>query len=497
MKFRLALIPILLLLIGVQIVRAQNLETSQALDTLQQNVKEYQLSNGLKVVMYRRGTAPIFSGVVAVHVGGSDEEIGYTGISHMFEHMAFKGTETLGTKNYAAEKELLDELEVIAKRSVGATNMLPADQKRWAEIHRQLKKIWDEGAFWQAYESRGAVNLNATTDRDLTTYIVSMPKTALEFWAWMESERILHPVIRQYYQERDVVLEEKRMRYENAPEARLGELLFSQIYTLHPYRMPVIGYDFDIKHITASDVKAFRERYYVPGNIAVALVGDVDPDKDIAVIEKYFSRIPVGPMPPRPPYVEPPQEGERRVILEEFASPSVLIAYRKPNYPDPDDPPLSVMYDMLAGSRTSYLYEELVKKQQIATGVAVSDEPGFQYPNTFVFQGAVRAPHTTEDFLVSFDKAVADFKAKPIDEAAVQLSKTRLAIGYLQGLRSNLGLAKDLASSQLLQADGWKSIINWYKDAMAVDAKAVRRVADQYLVNRSRTIGYLHKVSKK
>lgn len=500
-KFSSLLMSLLFILLqflqGAAVTQAQGEDTRLALQKLEQNVSEFTLSNGLRVIMYRRGTAPIFSGVASVHVGGSDEELGYTGISHMFEHMAFKGTKSVGTKDYGREKVLLEELEEIAKRSDSATKFSPQDQSRWQQIHAELKQIWIDGALWQAYETRGAQDMNATTDRDLTNYMVSLPRSSLEFWAWIESERLLNPVIRQFYQERDVVLEEKRMRYENAPENRLYELMFSTIYTVHPYRMPVIGYDYDIRHLTAQATEVFRRRYYVPGNIAIALVGDVNPAEDIKVIEKYFGRIPVGPIPERPPYVEPQQEGERRVILEEFASPIVAVAYRKPNYPHPDDPPLSIMYEMLAGGRTSMLYKELVEKKQLATGIDVEDAPGYQYPNAFFFSAAVRAPHSSQEFLQSFDNALEEFVKGPVDSQLLEMTKTRMATSYLQGLRSNLNLAKDLATSELTQKAGWRAIVNWYSEAMAVDADMIKRVSKQYLNKRSRTVGMLQKVSRK
>ncbi|MFM1847823.1 MAG: hypothetical protein RL417_1297 [Pseudomonadota bacterium] len=465
-------------------------ETRATLMRLADNVHTATLSNGLRVVLYRRGVAPVFAGAVGVRVGGTDEKPGHTGIAHMLEHMAFKGTTTIGTVDFRREKKLLDELEVLVQKQ-RADGSLPEDQKkRWDEIHAELEKLWVSEEFTRRYEERGAAGMNATTDSELTRYFTEMPRAAFEFWCQMESARILDPVMRQFYRERDVVMEERRMRSEDSPQGKLYEKLLGITFLLHPYQNPVIGYAGDIAGLTATQVRDFHRRYYVPSNIAVSLVGDVDPVRDLPVLEKYFGRIPRGPQPERPTAVEPPQEGMREVVIENKASPQMFISYRKMQYPHPDDAPVSILLEMLAGSSISPLYQELVKKRQIAAAIAYDEAPGNAYPNMAIFAVTTKAPHTNAQVLEAFDLTLARFKSRPIDPGALEIAKRAVAVEYLEHLRSNMSLAIDFVSSTLLY-DNWRALIDWYDEAMRVTPADIKRVADTYLVPSNRVVARL------
>ncbi len=454
------------------------------------------LPNGLSVALYPRGNAPVFAGVVAVRVGGSDEHVGETGISHMFEHMAFKGTPEIGTKDYQKERVLLDELEVLAAQAasegVEVHDLGEESLKLWNEIHEALKRLWITDQFTREFESRGAEGLNATTDSEMTKYFVNLPRTELEFWLKMESERILRPVMRQFYQERDVVMEERRMRYEDDPEGKLYELLRSTAFLAHPYKNPVIGYAFDIRGLTARMLESFHRRFYVPGNIAVAIVGDVRPSEDWPLIEKYFGRIPAKPLPARPHAVEPVQQGERRIVLEADASPSFYVAYRKVQYPHPDDAPISVMLEMLAGSITSPLQRTLVQRLRLAASVSHAEGPGVAYPNLMMFAVRPRAPHTNVEVLEAFDRVLQDFKNSGVTQNRLDIAKRSIATSYLSELASNTSLGKNFATS-MLQFGSWKAPFDWYEKAMAVTSADVQRVADQYLIHTARSIAMLER----
>lgn len=461
-----------------------------ALAALESKVRFYTLSNGLRVMLYRRGDAPVFGGAVGVRVGGSDEEAGSTGISHMFEHMAFKGTDTIGTKDYARERELLAELEDIVAK-FGAHLDFPAEvQARWTKLMEELNGIWDRSQFVRELEKRGASELNATTDKEMTRYFMNLPRSSFEFWAWIESERMLHPVMREFYQERDVVKEEKRMRYDDDPGGKLYETMLAVAYLSHPYRNPVIGYDEDLRSLTATAMDEFRRKYYVPSNMAVAVVGDVNPDEDIKVLEKYFGRLPTGPSPARPAIVEAQQQGERTFTLKAPAAPQVYIAYHKKNYPHPDDAPVTLMLEILAGRKTSPLYHELVTKRRIAADIGYSEAPGGAYPNLFLFYATPRSPHTNDEVLRAFDAVVAKFLADPIKEEDLQIAKRAVAVSHLGHLNSNLGLAIDFVTSELIYGD-WKAMMSWYDEAMRVTTADIKRVAEQYLRRDTRTVGKL------
>ncbi len=474
------------------VVRADVSETRATLSRLADNVHTATLSNGLRVVLYRRGVAPVFAGAVGVRVGGSDEKPGYTGIAHMLEHMAFKGTSEIGTRDFSREKKLLAELEELVRFQLPDGSLPAKEKKRWDEIHADLEKLWVAEEFTRRYEERGAVGMNATTDSELTRYFTEMPRAAFEFWCQMESARILDPVMRQFYRERDVVMEERRMRSEDSPEGKLYEHLLGMTFLHHPYQNPVIGFARDIAGLTATQVRDFHRRYYVPANIAVSLVGDVDPARDIPILERYFGRIPRGPLPERPQAVEPPQEGAREFVLENKASPQMFIAYRKMQYPHPDDAPVSILLEMLAGSSISPLYKELVKKRQIAAAIGYDEAPGNAYPNLAIFSLTTKAPHTNAQLLGAFDEVLEQFRARPVDPSALEIAKRAVAVEYLEHLRSNLSLAIDFASSTLLY-DNWRALIDWYDQAMRVTPADIERVAATYLVPRNRVVARLER----
>lgn len=462
-------------------------DSSSSLATMVSKVHYETLPNGVRVILYNRGIAPVFSGAVVVRVGGSDEVVGQTGISHLFEHMAFKGTRTIGTNDFGRERRLLARLEEIALESNAAQDLSPEQKAEWDEIHKELKEIWVSDDFSRRYEKQGAVGQNATTDKEFTKYFVDLPRSAFEFWCQMESDRLIRPVMRQFYQERDVVLEERRMRSDDDPGGRLYELLLGVAYQRHPYRAPVIGYEKDIRSLTATKLEEFRKRYYVPSNIVVSVVGRVNPEEDMKVIARYFGAIPKGPEIIRDIPVEAEPAGERRATIKMAASPQVIVAYAKPNYPHPDDPPLSVAAEILSGSKISPLYVELVRRRQLAAGIVNEEGPGNAYPNLLMFGATVKAPHTTDQLLRAFDSVVDRFRRTGPTEAQLEIAKRAIGMSFLGHLQSSQSLALDFASSELMYGS-WKASVEWYEKMSQVTVEDVKRVVDTYLVSDRRTI---------
>ena len=471
---------------------AQTDDSSSALAAMASKVHYETLPNGIRVILYNRGIAPVFSGAVVVRVGGSDEVVGETGISHLFEHMAFKGTKTVGTKDFSKEQRLLRRLEEISAES-DAANHLTAEQKaEWDEIHEELKEIWIGDDFSRRYEQHGGVGQNATTDKEFTKYFVDLPRSAFEFWCRMESDRLISPVMRQFYQERDVVLEERRMRFDDDPGGRLYELLLGVAYQRHPYRAPVIGYEKDIRGLTATELEAFRKKYYVPSNIVVSVVGRVNPAEDMKLISKYFGAIPTAPAIKRDIDTEPEPTGERRVTLKMRASPQIIIAYAKPNYPNPDDPPLTVAAEILAGSKISPLYVELVKRRQLAAAIGQEEGPGVAYPNLLMFEATVKAPHTNDALLYAFDSVMDRFRRNGPTQEQLDIAKRSIGMEYLGHLQSSQSLALDFASSELVYGS-WKASVEWYDKMTQVTVDDVKRVAQKYLVDDRRTIATIER----
>lgn len=463
-------------------------DSASALAVMASKVHVVTLENGVRVVLYNRGSAPVFAGAVVVRVGGSDEQPGQTGISHLFEHMAFKGTRTIGTKDYAREVQLLERLEQLAARSGAGQNLTAEQRAEWEALHKELRSVWVQEDFSRRYEQEGAVGQNATTDKEFTKYFVNLPRSAFEFWCKMEADRLSNPVLRQFYQERDVVQEERRMRSEDDPGGRLYELLLGVAYQRHPYRAPVIGYEQDLRTLTATQLEAFRRRYYTPRNIVVSIVGRVDLERDLPLIRQYFGALPAADAPQRSIMPESRQEGERRVSVRMPASPQIVIAYKKPNYPDPDDAPISVMAEILSGGRVSPLYTELVKRRQLAAGVSHEEGPGVAYPNLVMFSATVRAPHTTDAVLQAFDAVIAKFRRNGPTAEQLEIAKRSIAMEYLGHMQSNQSLALDFASSELVFGS-WRASVEWYDQMSRVTVEDVKRVAEKYLVPELRTIG--------
>lgn len=464
--------------------------SGQALKHLKSNVRKITLENGLRVILYPRKFAPVFSGVVSVGVGGVDESIGSTGISHMFEHMAFKGTSEIGTKDYAAEKPLLEELEKIVGKGKGIEEFTAGERVRWQEIHTKLAKLWRGEQFSEEYERRGAVGLNAHTDKEETRYYVSLPKNSFEFWCYMESERLLRPVMRQFYQERDVVLEERRMRFDDDPMGKLYEMFITNAFRLHPYKLPVIGFENDIKKLTATKLQEFAAKYYVPANIVLGLVGDIDIERDLPIVERYFGRLPLGRSPERTKIIEPRQTEEKRFSIEQKAGSAFMVGYHKPVYPNDDDPPVSLLEEILAGSKQSPLYEQLVKRGRLATSVSIQEVPGVKYPNLFVFTVVTKSPFKNATVLRRFDEVLTHFLDNGSTEEQLDIAKRSVASSYLGQMKSSAGLAGTLAASEV-QFGSWEVMVDWYEKAMKVTTADIDRVAKRYITPTNRVVGFL------
>lgn len=460
---------------------------AKILPTIAERVDERTLSNGLPVLFYRRGSAPIFSAVITVRVGGVDEKSGATGISHLLEHMAFKGTPSVGTRDYRRERPLLKKQERL--REIARDRALTEDERsELSQVEASLAEIWLPQQLDRELDRRGVVGLNATTSKEVTSYFLSLPRGAFEYWAWLESDRLVRPVMRLFYEERDVVLEERRMRYENDPEGKLYEQLLATAFTTHPYRQPVIGYEKDLLQLKASDLAAFHKQYYTAQRMSLALVGDVEPERDLPVIERYFGRLPSSTTQEDKRPQEPPQRQERRLELRLKAAPRLTIAYHKPAYPHPDDPPLSVLEELLAGGAVSPLYQQLVKQRGLATSVGVTEAPGSLDPNLIVFDVVPRSDIGNRPNLAAFDEVIETSIKNGVDPRAVELAKRTIAREFLDNLRSSSSIAETLSSSKTLYGD-WRVMFRWFEETMAVKPEDVDRVARMYLQRSNRTIG--------
>jgi predicted Zn-dependent peptidase len=453
------------------------------------------LPNGLTLVVCERHEAPVFSFYRIVDAGSANDPGGQSGLAHMFEHMAFKGTPEIGTTNYPAEKIALAKVEVAYaaydeeyRKRVGRDEAKLATLKKgFDDAQSEAQKYVIPNAFPQIAEQNGAEGLNASTSEDSTDYLWSMPSNRLELWAYLESSRIAHPVEREFYKERDVVQEERRMRIDSAPTGRMVEQMLATAYVAHPYGRSGVGWESEISQVTATEADAFHKKYYVPSNIVIAVVGDIDTKSAMPMLTKYFGAIPAGPKPEPMTTVEPVQTAEKSVVIKEATQPFYLEGYHRPDYLDKDDSVYDAITDIFSNGRTARLYKSLVRDKKIAaTAQGFSGFPGDKYPGLFAVYAVPLPGHTTDEMRDAIHKEIDRLKTEDVTDAELEKFRTRAKADKLRGLADNDGLAAQLAEYQTRFGD-WRQMFRDLEKVDAVTKADIRRVANQTFIDSNRT----------
>ena len=468
---------------------------AQDLASFEHRITTKVLPNGLTLILCERPEAPVFSYYTLVDAGDANDPSQESGLAHMFEHLAFKGTEDIGTKDYPAEKIALAKVEIsYAAYDRELRKRVGQDKDKLAQLKAQFET--DEKAaneyvipneFTEIAEVNGASGLNASTSLDSTEYFWSMPVNRFELWAYMESDRIAHPVPRQFYRERNVVMEERRMRIDSSPIGRLVEQFLAAAYVAHPYQRPGVGWMSELSQITATEAEAFHKKFYVPSNMVIAVAGDIKPAEAMPILEKYFGAIPAGPKPEGMTTVEPKQVSERTVTLTESTQPLYLEGYHKPDYQDPDDAVYDAIQDIFSNGRTSRLYRSLVRDQQIAAEAeGFSGFPGDKYPGLFAFFAAPNPGHSNEELRTAIHKEIDKLKTTDVSDAELAMYKTRARADLLRGLGDNEGLAQELATNQLRYGD-WRELFRQLDRVDKVQKADIRRVANKIFLATNRT----------
>ncbi|MBM4159554.1 MAG: insulinase family protein [Ignavibacteria bacterium] len=464
---------------------------------VQKQVIEYQLKNGLKFLILPRHDAPVVSFNTYVDVGSVNENRGITGLAHIFEHLAFKGTSDIGTRDFKKEKAALDALDKAwAAWRAEANKGSRADSTKVGNLHQAFEKAQDaasalveNGEFDKALEEQGGVGLNAGTGADATQYYLNLPSNKIELWFSLESSRFLDPVIRDFYKEKDVVMEERRMRTESNPIGKLVEEFLAITYKSHPYKEPVIGHMSDLEGITRDEALAFYKKYYVPSNMVIAVVGDVEEKHVKRLADMYFGRIPSGSKPPGVRTVEPEQQSERKVVLREQSQPILLVGFKKGSAMHPDDAVYDAISDILSSGRTSRLYKSLVRDKKLAIQAAgFSGFPGQKYPNLFAFFAVPAQGKTNDECLAAIDEEIEKLKKEPVGDDELNAVKTRARANLIRSLASNAGMANQLTFYEVIQGD-WRNIFTQLDRINAVTPADIQRVANEIFVNSNRTIG--------
>jgi predicted Zn-dependent peptidase len=471
------------------VARAQDLASFEKRTTVKV------LPNGLTLIVCERPEAPVFSYYTLVDAGSADDPQGSSGLAHMFEHMAFKGTTEIGTTDYPAEKVALAKVEIayadydaeLRKRIGQDPAKLEALHKVFLDAQAAAEKFVIPNQFSEIAEQNGAVGLNASTAEDSTQFFWSMPSNRLELWAYLESSRIAHPVEREFYKERDVVQEERRTRIDSSPTGRMLEEFAATAYTAHPYRVPPVGWESEISQVTATEADAFHKKYYVPSNIVIAVVGDLKAADAMPMLERYFSTIPTGPKPEPMTTIEPPQTAEKSVVIKETTQPFFIEGYHRPDYRDPDDSVYDAITDIFSNGRTARLYRALVRDQQIAADAeGFSGYPGEKYPELFAVYAVPLPGHTPAQMREAIHKQLDLLKTTDITDAELERFKTRSRADLLRGLADNEGLAHQLAEYQTMYGD-WRQLFRQLAQIDAVTKADVRRVANKIFLDSNRT----------
>ncbi len=493
----------LLVVIAVLFIAGDTLtNTSYAYD-LENKVREHTLENGLRVLIVERHFSPTVSLYIRHKVGAVDESSEQTGAAHFLEHMLFKGTKTIGAKDYRREHLTLDKIRTVIK-AIDAETMKgdTADKEKLEDLQRRLRSLQEEARSLfkeneidRLYTENGGLDMNAYTGYDQTTYFVNLPSNKIELWARIESDRMVNPVFRDFYSERKVVIEERKQTVGSNPRRQLMERFLATAFMVHPYRRPILGWESGMRFLDIDYVRNFFTAYHAPNNTIVAVVGDVNPDEVMQIIRQYFGPMPKQDTPVRHIPEEPKQTGEKRIELVSDANPELIIGYHKPTLPSFDDYVFDVINTILSQGRTSRLHKSLIEEKQIATRIDTANGfPGARYPNLFVFFATPRYPHTNGEIEKGFYEEIARLQNEPVPEKEIKKAKNQLKADFLRSLDSNSGLAGMLSYYDAIAGD-YRYITNHLAIIDKISADDIIHVAKKYLVTENRTVALLIKKS--
>jgi predicted Zn-dependent peptidase len=477
-----------------QVSNAADRSIQPYLDRVKSQVTEFKLENGMKFIVLERHQAPVVSFVTYADVGGVDEPVGKTGVAHFLEHLAFKGTSRIGTTNWQAEKVALDKLDQLDGqiREAIAKGQDPKPlQAEFAQAETQANQYVKTNEFGQIIAQAGGVGLNAATGTDFTVYSYSLPANKTELWFSLESDRFLDPVFREFYQEKEVILEERKERIDNSPRGKLIEAFQNTSFTVHPYKRPVIGYETDIRNLTRKNVQDFFDSHYVPAKLTIGIVGDVDPQQIKQLAKSYFGRFVAKPSPANVAIVEPTQTAPRNFALELETQPIYIEGYHRPAIDHPDNLVYEVITKLMSDGRRSRLYSQLVEKQQIALSAEGSNSyPGNKFPHLLVFSALPAPGVTLEQLAVSLQAELTKIQQEPVSPTELERVKKQFKSETLAALGSNEYMANFLVETDV-KFGSWQKLFEALDKLNAVTAADIQRVARATFTEANRTVGKL------
>ncbi len=473
-------------------------------------VVERTLPNGMRLLMVERRAEPTIAAGWVAHVGSVNERPGITGIAHLFEHMMFKGTPNIGTKDAARDRQIIAEQERVRELMRQEEKKMRSAWRRgeiddlmkpenatpqWRELKQQFDKLIAEqralmvkDEFDLVYTTAGGSGLNAFTDHDETVYFITVPSNKLELWMWMESDRLLQPVFREFYSERDVVMEERRLRTESTPTGKAEEAFEAMFWGGHPYAWPVIGWPSDVPAITKAQADEFYATYYSPQNITLVLVGDFNTDEAERLANRYFARIPRGKNdPPEVLTVDPAHPVEKRLNAEVDANPEVTILWRTVPFQHRDSYPLQVLSRLCVG-RTGRLHKAMVLEGKLATQVSAY-QSSERWGGAFAISAEARDGRTLAECEQAIYAQIARLASEDVPADELQKVKNQFAAAEYRRLSGNMAIFMNLIRNE---AKGdWRETNEAGAKIQAVTSADIRRVARQYFTPQNRSVAHL------
>ena len=462
-------------------------------------ITEFTLPNGLHFILLERHQVPVVSFHTLVNVGSAEDPVGRTGLAHMVERLAFKGTDTIGTRNWAAEKNALEEVEEASTKLDAERNLGPrASEAKLTTLTVDLKTKLDAARGFadpdelsRALQENGAVGVSSQVNQDFSETSYSLPSNRIELWFLLESQRLAHPVFRDFYRARDAMQVEILNNVDSKPLPKLQQSLLATAFAANPYRNPVLGWPGDSANLRPSDARSFVDTYYVPANTVIAIAGDVDPVNARRLADRYFGPLPAKPLPSRVHTAEPPQDGPKSVTVWSDGQQLLMVGYRRPPETNRDDPAFDVFRTLLGEGRTGLLYRELVENKKIAQSVDVTATfPAGRSANLFVFTVAPAANHSVEENEQALNALLGRFAVQPLDAASIDRAKNELRAKVVRLLGTDSVLASLLARYYVTFGD-WRKLFAVPADYEHVTAEDVQRVTAQYFVAQNRTVAYM------
>jgi len=500
------ILVILILAAGFSLQSSQNkIDTGLIEKQFQENIRKYTLKNGLRVILYRNTTSPTIACYLKIGVGAANEPFDIAGTAHLLEHLLFKGTEELGTLDYKKEKPLLEQIEKTGakldsvRRKIDDPVITETEKKELEKeevsLRAQLEQLQKKAAPFilseedsRVYSLAGEVGYNAYTSSDVTNYQIKLPKNRLELWAELESHRFLNPVFREYYEERDVVLEERRMRYDSNPGNLLYELFNKTAFGYSPYGKPVIGFAHNITKLDIEDTKTFFKHNYIPSRMVIAIAGDIEFDNALAVIKKYFERLPANESPEFPPIGFENHPGEKRATLAMDHSPNMIVGWTKDNIKSPDNIYFDFLTNILTSGQNSKLIKRLVIDEKLAGSVkAYNGIPGDKLTNQFaIFVQPYRESDYEKIETIIYEEieklAEKGIEQKEIDKIAVENFKS-----MLDSINSNGGMADMLSYYELMLGD-YNAILQYLAHLKKVKGSDLQKVIKETFIKNNSTV---------